>query len=194
MVFLRNMLALVSKRDRLAQRIYDQCVAAARAPQHYGDGAAADSVDGRFAVLALHLFIAARRLQQAGPEGKALVQSLIDCFIRDMDRNLREMGAGDVGVAKNVKQMAKALNGQFHAYERAVKEGPDALRASLLRNVLARPDEATDEQALAAARRLAGYAYAQMLYLSLQPDTVCLAGRCPMQPAPTGYGEDRTPT
>jgi cytochrome b pre-mRNA-processing protein 3 len=186
MVLLRNMLALLSKRDRTAQRIYDQCVAAARAPEHFGDGRVADSVDGRFAMLALHLFIAARRLGQAGAEGRALVQALVDCFVRDMDRNLREMGAGDVGVAKNVKRMAHALNGQLHAYEAALTAGPEALRASLLRNVFGLSEDAAGALEWP-VRRLAGYVQAQMLYLSSRPDADCLAGRCPLQPAAAAY-------
>ncbi|MGF1624132.1 MAG: ubiquinol-cytochrome C chaperone family protein [Alphaproteobacteria bacterium] len=202
MVLLRNLLALVSKRDRLAQRIYDQCVAAARAPAHYGDGSVADSVDGRFAMLTLHLFIAAHRLRGAGPEGEALVQALVDCFIRDMDCNLREMGAGDVGVAKNVKQMALALNGQLHAYERALVEGPEGLATSLSRNVFAqadargtdsgRTDEGLDQTAgQSAVRRLTGYTIAQIGHLSAQADADCVAGRCRMLPVPAAYGEER---
>lgn len=207
MVILRNILASLSKRDRLAQRIYDRCVAAARAPEHYRGGHVADSVDGRFGLLVLHLFLAIQRLDRAQPDGKAMVQALIDCFVRDMERNLREMGAGDIGVAKNVKQMAQALNGQLYAYQRAVAAGPEALRETLLRNVVASAGiggeqaggetgnqagadsaaAAPSEAQRAAAGRLTGYAQAQMQALAGQPDETCLAGRLDLLPAEAAY-------
>lgn len=211
MVILRNIIASLSKRDRLAQRVYDRCVAVARAPEHYRGGHVADSVDGRFGLLVLHLFLAIQRVDRAQPDGKAMVQALIDCFVRDMERNLREMGAGDIGVAKNVKQMAQALNGQLYAYQRAVAEGPEALRETLLRNVVASsgigggqegadsvgdddaetasetPPEAPSAAQYAAAGRLTGYAQAQMQALAGQPDASCLAGALELLPAETAY-------
>lgn len=186
MVLVRNLIALVSKRDRTAQRIYDRCVLAARAPEHYGEGAAPDSVDGRFAMLTLHLFLAVARLRAIGREGEALVQALIDCFVRDMDRNLREMGAGDIGVAKNVKRMAHALNGQLLAYQAALGEGPEAFRASLLRNVLGRPEsEAAAHEAV--LDRLTAYAVAQIEHLATRPDAELAAGRLELQPVAAAY-------
>lgn len=186
MVVVRNLIALVSKRDRTVQRVYDRCVAAARAPEHYGSDGAPDTVDGRFGLLVLHLFLASDRLRRIGREGDALVQALIDCFVRDMDKNLREMGAGDVGVAKNVKRMAEALNGQLRAYHAAAGEGPEALRESLVRNVLAGGATAGAE-AGAAARRLAGYAIAQRRHLAAMPDAELLAGRLPLRPVAEAY-------
>lgn len=189
MVVVRNLIALFSKRDRTAQRVYDRCVAAARAPEHYGSDGAPDTVDGRFGLLVLHLFLASDRLRRIGREGDALVQALIDCFVRDMDKNLREMGAGDVGVAKNVKRMAEALNGQLRAYHAAAGGGPEALRESLVRNVLAGGATAGAEAAGAAARRLAGYAVAQRRHLAAMPDAELLAGRLPLRPVAEAYAD-----
>lgn len=193
MVLVRNMIARFSKRDRLAAQIYNDCVAVTRDPAHYRDGHVADSVDGRFDILALHLFIVIHRLRAAGSDGQAMVQSVIDSFVRDMDQNLREMGAGDVGVARNVKHMAQALNGLLRGYGRALDEGKAALADYLGRNVIGGSDDgeapATAEQQ-AAAQRLAGYVQAQIAYLSTVSDGECLAGRCRMQPAAVAYGVD----
>lgn len=194
MAILRNVIARFSKRDRLAAQVYADCVAVARDPSHFRDGQVPDSVDGRFDLLALHLFIVIHRLRGAGAAGEALTQSLIDCFVRDMDQNLREMGAGDIGVARRVKYMAQALNGLLHGYEAALREGGDALAGCVLRNVFSVTpggeggDPASPAQQ-AAARRLASYVQAQVIYLSFMADADCLAGRCPMQPADVAYGE-----
>lgn len=194
MVLLRNMIARFSKRDRIAAQIYGDCVAVTRDPAHYRDGHVADSVDGRFDILALHLFIVIHRLRDAGPDGQAMVQSIIDSFVRDMDQNLREMGAGDVGVARNVKHMAQALNGLLRGYERSLADGPAALADYAGRNVIQRTDDGeaeltADQQA--AAQRLAAYVQAQIAFLSTVPDDACLVGRCSMQPAAVAYGENK---
>ncbi len=53
----------------------------------------------------------------------------------DMDRNLREMGVGDLSVGKKVKAMAQALYGRIAAYEVGLAEGEPALHAALRRNL-----------------------------------------------------------
>lgn len=61
---------------------------------------------------------------------RLLLESLFD----DMDRSLREMGVGDMGVSKRIKSMSKAAFGRIKAYsEAAGKE--DELREALVRNV-----------------------------------------------------------
>ena len=184
MPFLRNIIAVFSPRDRLVQRLYDDCVATARAAEHYGPGRVADSVDGRFDLLVLHLFVMARRLGAIGQAGDALVRSLIEAFIRDMERNLREMGAGDIGVAKRIKYMAQALHGQMQAYTRALDAGDSAMREALARTLFPDGNGGADP---AAAQRLAAYVRAQIDAMAAQPDASCLAGRCRLLPAAEAY-------
>ncbi|MEZ5667261.1 MAG: ubiquinol-cytochrome C chaperone family protein [Alphaproteobacteria bacterium] len=157
-------------------------MAVARAPAHYGPDRVADDVDGRFDMLVLHLFFMIRRARVAGAAGAGLVQALLDCFVRDMDNNLREMGAGDIGVAKRVKYMVHALNGQLHSYLTAADEGPAALRA-----VLARTMFADQPAADAAAGRLAAYAGRQMDALGAATDVDLAAGRARMHEADDAY-------
>jgi hypothetical protein len=54
-----------------------------------------------------------------------------------MDRSLREMGVGDMGVGKRVKKMATVYYGRADAYARARSQGDDDLAAAILRNVYA---------------------------------------------------------
>jgi cytochrome b pre-mRNA-processing protein 3 len=115
-----------------AQPLYEAIVAAARQPWAYRDAGVADTIDGRFDFLVLHVCLVLERLGQQVPEFR---QALIDQFCTDMDDNLRELGASDVGVGKKVRRMAEALAGRYGAYERA--QDASALRTALQRNVYA---------------------------------------------------------
>jgi cytochrome b pre-mRNA-processing protein 3 len=109
-------------------------VAQARAPAFYAGLGVPDSLDGRFEMLALHVFVALRRLKQAGHD--ALAQALFDAMFEDMDRSLREIGVGDLSVGKRVKEMARALYGRIAAYEAGLSQpGDEALVAALERNL-----------------------------------------------------------
>ena len=113
-----------------ARPLYEAIVAAARQPWAYRDAKVPDTVDGRFDFLVLHLCLVLERLGQEAPEFK---QALIDHFCTDMDDNLRELGAGDLSVAKKVRRMAEALAGRFAAYDAARDNA--AMEQAIQRNV-----------------------------------------------------------
>jgi cytochrome b pre-mRNA-processing protein 3 len=100
-------------------------VTQARAPEFYRELGVPDSLDGRFEMLALHVFVALRRLKQAGDEARA--QALFDTMFTDMDRSLREIGVGDLSVGKRVKEMARALYGRIAAYEAGLAASDDGV-------------------------------------------------------------------
>jgi cytochrome b pre-mRNA-processing protein 3 len=115
--------------------LYGVIVAQARVPDFYEEFGVADSVDGRFELIVLHLALVTRRLVR-NSEGAALANVLIDRFGRDMDDNLREMGVGDLTVPKRMKRMFEALYGRTRSYQGALDEsGSHALEAALGRNV-----------------------------------------------------------
>jgi cytochrome b pre-mRNA-processing protein 3 len=123
--------------------LYGVIVAQARVPDFYEEFGVADSVDGRFELIVLHLALVTRRLgREAG--GAALGRALVDRFGRDMDDNLREMGVGDLAVPKKMKRMFEALYGRTRTYQSALESasqgassgtGSAALEAALARNV-----------------------------------------------------------
>ena len=61
------------------------------------------------------------------------VQLLEVCF-DDLDSALREMGVGDTGVPRRIKNMAEALYGRLDAYEQAM-ESKQAIHEALQKNV-----------------------------------------------------------
>jgi len=122
-----------------ARLLYAQLVEQARAPAFYAAYGVPDSLDGRYEMLALHAFVALRRLKRdEGPAG-GLAQAVFDTMFADMDRSLREIGVSDMSVGKRIKEMARGLYGRIAAYEGGLADGVtpsgDALAGALARNV-----------------------------------------------------------
>jgi cytochrome b pre-mRNA-processing protein 3 len=161
-----------SRGRRAAEALYGSAVAQARLVDFYGESGVPDTVDGRFDMIVLHVFLVLHRLKEGDAKTADTAQALFDAMFADMDRGLREMGAGDLGVGRRVKVMAKAFYGRVAAYERGLAEGGDALAAAVLRNIF-RGDPAKD----AAASRLASYMYGQVTALERQPFDALLEGR-----------------
>lgn len=131
-----------------AYALYNALVAQSRDPVFYTRMGVPDTVDGRFDMICLHAFLVIRRLQREGREASGLAQRLFDIMFKDMDRNLREMGVGDLSVGRHVKRMAKAYYGRAAAYEHGITAGRDAMEAAVRRNLF-RLSEPTDGQVAA---------------------------------------------
>lgn len=139
--------------------LYGAIVAQARSPVFYEEFGVADTVEGRFEMIVLHLALLLRRLNKEAQEPD-IAQRVFDTFCRDMDHNLREMGVGDLSVPKKMKKLAEAFYGRAKAYAGALSDGdPAALAVALERNVLSggagRPGDA--ERLARYARRIAAH-------------------------------------
>ena len=161
------------RKPRLSPRgtietIYGMIVTQAREPLFYRDLAVSDTVNGRFDLLILHLWMVLRRLRSM-EGGVELAQALFDRFCEDMDANLREMGVGDLAVPKRMQAFGEAFYGRAAAYDLALTQGPEQLSQALRKNVF---NGAQAEN----ARRLAAYVEAVVTSLSAQGDAVVLAG------------------
>ncbi|MFO0070278.1 MAG: ubiquinol-cytochrome C chaperone family protein [Alphaproteobacteria bacterium] len=134
-----------------AAELYSRCVTQARHPFFYRDLGVPDTVDGRFDLLVLHLFLLLRRLKPMPALGSALT----DVFFADMDQNLRQMGVADPGVGKRIRKMVDAFYGRIAAYEMAYDDDI-SLSAALQRNLYgASPVPVTAPEALLAYTRRA---------------------------------------
>ena len=132
------------------EAIYGMIVAQAREPLFYQAMGVPDTVDGRFDMVLLHLWMVLRRLR--GVEGgEGLAQALFDHFCGDMDDNLRELGVGDLTVPKRMQKFGEAFYGRAAAYDSALDAGDEPLAQALRRNVL-------DGADIGQARHLAAYA------------------------------------
>ena len=129
--------------------LFTAIVAQARRPAFYAICGVPDSLDGRFELVALHVYLVLSRLKFGDRPAQALGQSLVDLFFADMDASLREMGAGDLGVGKRVKNMAAAFYGRVAAYDEA--GSGDRAGEALKRNLFGTVEVGDDRIAAMAA-------------------------------------------
>jgi cytochrome b pre-mRNA-processing protein 3 len=161
-----------------ALALYRVAVAQARAEAFYRRLGVPDSVDGRFELVALHLWLLCRRLK-GEPTAARFLQELVEVFFADMDVSLRELGAADIGVGRRVKRMVEAFHGRAAAYDGALAAGTPALREALARNLYG--TVASEPAQLDAMAAYVGEAEAR---LASQPETNLLAGRASFPPPP----------
>lgn len=153
--------------DSIASDFYGAIVAQARNPLLYEDFGVPDTVSGRFELVVLHVALVLTRLQGGEPQ-KAVGQKIFDLYCRDMDRSLRELGIGDLGVPKRMKKMAEAFYGRAAAYGEALGGRDEkSLAEAISRNVFAGP--------AVGATLLAAYALASSEALAAIPDDILLA-------------------
>lgn len=118
-----------------AHNTYVQLVEKSRQPFFYEECGVADTIDGRFDVIVLHIFLLSRRIKNENPD---FVRAVWEVFFADMDRSLREMGASDTGIGKRIKKMVQAFYGRIDSYEKTIdniEDFKDSLKRNLYRNI-----------------------------------------------------------
>jgi cytochrome b pre-mRNA-processing protein 3 len=177
-------------RREAAYRLYAELVAQARQPFFFEQLGVPDTLDGRFELIALHAMLVFHRLQRDHAATRAFAQELFDAMFADLDRALREMGTGDLGVGRQVKRMAAAFYGRVRSYERGLagSHGPlaDNLRRNLFGTVAA--------PSAAALATMAAYMHGTLDCLGGQ-STEALLGGSVRFPDPAGFLRqvDQTP-
>ncbi len=121
-----------TRRIRNAAPLYAAIVARGREPHWYLEGDVPDTMDGRFDMIAAVLTTVLLRIE-ADPDSAVTGVALTECFIEDMDAQLREQGIGDVGLGKYVGQMVSMLGGRLTAYREGLASGD--LAPALARNL-----------------------------------------------------------
>jgi cytochrome b pre-mRNA-processing protein 3 len=149
------------------EAIYGMIVTQAREPLFYRDFGVSDTVNGRFDLLLLHLWLVLRRIRPI-EGGAELAQALFDRFCDDMDANLREMGVGDLAVPKRMQAFGEAFYGRMAAYDMALTEGEAALAQALCKNIL-------NGEKIEQGRQIASYATATIAALAKLDDATLLA-------------------
>ena len=150
------------------EAIYGMIVTQARQPSFYRDMGVPDTVNGRFDLLVLHLWMVLRRFKSAEAAAN-LSQALFDRFCDDMDANLREMGVGDLTVPKRMRAFGEAFYGRAAAYDLALTSGQEPLAQALCKNIL-------NGEGIEKARRLAIYAETAIASLTgLDDAALCAA-------------------
>ncbi len=112
-----------------------------RAEYFFANWGAPDTMDGRFELILLHMFIYLHALKMRTKSGDCddtteLQRYAIEAFFDDMDRSFREFGVGDTGVGKRIKKMANAFYGRINAFEKSLDNAAE-LEQALLKNTFA---------------------------------------------------------
>lgn len=140
--------------SNIAEDLYSCAMFNTRKKCFYEHAGVPDTFDGRFDLLLVHIFIIFHILATGGGrKGRVVFQALFDRMFDDMNATLREMGAGDVGVSRQIKRMMNAFNGRLKGYQDALcleKDTGDLLKQALMRNLYGSVhDEIVDESNLA---------------------------------------------
>lgn len=135
--------------DPAVLAVYGTIVEQARNPSFYEVAAVPDTPSGRYAMVALHGFLAMDRLGRE-QEAREFSQRLFDLMFADMDRNLREMGVGDLSVGKRIKGLAQYFYALAAAFREGMKDPGAALDDSLRQFIYSGSEPAPD--AVAALR------------------------------------------
>lgn len=117
---MKSLMRLFRSEPSIARPLYQQVVAKARQPHWYVAGEAEDTMEGRFAVLATLLALTDLRLEQGGDHARQASVGLTECFVDDMDSQLRQDGVGDPVMGKKVGSLVGALGGRVGAWRRVV--------------------------------------------------------------------------
>jgi cytochrome b pre-mRNA-processing protein 3 len=139
--------------------LWHRVVELARDREWYASCGIADSVPGRFDMIALVLSVVLLRMERE----PALIEPsvrLSELFVEDMEGQLRQRGIGDMVVGKHVGKLMGALGGRLGAIREALKQesGPlaeTALAEVVARNATMRPEGGDPAQIAARLRRFA---------------------------------------
>ncbi|HYF22935.1 MAG TPA: ubiquinol-cytochrome C chaperone family protein [Caulobacteraceae bacterium] len=161
------------------ERLYAAAVAQARRPEFYTALGVEDRIDARFELYTLHVILLMRRLRGQGEGAGETAQALFDEYVGALDDALRELGVGDLSVAKKMRKLGEAIYGRIKAYDEALDPQPDhaALAALIARTVFA------DEAAAERAGPLADYVLRAGEALAAQPLPEVMEGK-PAWPEP----------
>ena len=194
---MKNWFRRRDKGEDIAHALYLAAVAQARQPVFYAAHGVPDSVDGRFDLIVLHVYLLLQplhRLAQGEDLGDGrdaaeirageIAQALFDTMFGDMDRSLREMGVSDISVGKRVKHMAKSFYGRVAAYDEGLAGSGEILAAALERNLFGTVSPLPEHVAA-----MADYLYRQAEQMTTFGAEDVLAGRMLFAPW-SGKGVD----
>ncbi len=126
-------------RDEL-RGLWHAIVATSREPEWYAKCGVADSVEGRFDMIALILSLTLLRMENSEELGPK-TGLLTELFVQDMDRQLRDSGVGDLMVGKKMGKLMSALGGRIGALRESMTQSDAALAVILQRNVTLQDEE-----------------------------------------------------
>src|SRR5215472_9728877 len=99
----------VNSRNRKIDELYGAIVAQSRCAAFYTGYGVADTMEGRFELIVLHIVVLLARLDRLEPSARDIGQKLFDLFCSDLDANVREIEVGNVAFPKRMQQFGEAF-------------------------------------------------------------------------------------
>ena len=122
------------KYETISHEIYQKIIKFSRNKIFYTKYKVPDTIDGRFDMIVLITIIVVFRLSKIKEEGIELSQIIFDIVFKDLDFSLRELGAGDVSVANNMKKFISSYMGRQKIYLKAFKNCDEKFLALAFKN------------------------------------------------------------
>ena len=135
MSFLSRLFKSQPDRRETLRPLWHRVVELSREPGLYRDDGVADTVAGRFDMIAAVLALVLLRMERDRVLA-AEAALLTELFVADMDGQLRETGVGDMVVGKHIGKLMSVLGGRLGAFREALaSQDYAAFEAALERNV-----------------------------------------------------------
>ena len=122
------------KYEIISHDIYQKIVKFSRNKIFYTKYQVPDTIDGRFDMIVLITILVVFRLSKIKNEGIELSQKIFDILFKDLDFSLRELGAGDISVSKNMKKFISSYMGRQKVYLKAFKNDDENFLALSIKN------------------------------------------------------------
>ena len=142
------------KYETISNDIYQKIVKFSRNKIFYTKFKVPDTIDGRFDMLILITIIVVFRLSKIKDEGIKLSQKIFDIVFKDLDFSLRELGAGDVSVANNMKKLISSYMGRQKIYLKAFKNDDEKFLAMAFKNNIFRNNDQKENLILLLSRNI----------------------------------------
>ena len=120
---LRHLFPRLTPARERGSPLFAALVGEARAEHWFVKGEVPDTLDGRFAVLATVVALATVQLERGGPAAHATAVALAERFVEAMDAEHRQLGIGEPGIGKKVRQLVGALARRVELWRGAVDGG-----------------------------------------------------------------------
>lgn len=168
------MLSWIRRNAKLRQiglDLYERIVAQARHPAFYSLARVPDTMEGRFEMIVLHLYLLLDRLKTEGAVGQKLGQRIMENLVAAMDDAMRQIGIGDMGVPRRIQKTAAAMRERIRDYDGSIEQPGDELDRTLASHLSQVSEPGKEHQLLAA------YVRAARDQLGQQASDDILAGR-----------------
>ena len=93
-----------------------------------------DTLDGRFDLIILHIFVILKIYKNSSEQNKNFTQKLFDIFMLEVESSYREMGISDQSFSKKMKVVIESFYGRTKIYDLNYENEHDFINC-LIRNI-----------------------------------------------------------